>query len=192
MREIPTLINELTSGDDTRAETAVYALKDHGQAAVTALAQLSISNDPDARWWALRALAEITDVDITDYLIAGLEDADITVQQCAALALRQHPDGYAIPELVALLDHEDRLLARLCADALITLGEKATQSLISVLEHGKQSARLEAVRALATIGDKNAISALFKVSEEDSQILQYWAGKGLDKMGIGMAFFRPG
>jgi HEAT repeat protein len=191
MLSIQTLIDELTGGDDTRAEAAVHALKDHGQAAVPALGKLTNSEDADARWWALRSLAEIPDVDVCDYLIAGLEDTDVAVQQCAALALRQRPDEYALPELIALLAHEDRLLARLCADALIALGEKATQSLISVLEHGPQAARLEAVRALATVGDKNAISALFRASEEDSQILQYWAGKGLDNLGIGMAFFKP-
>ncbi len=191
MQTIQTLVTELTSGDDTRAETAVHALKAHGQAAVAALNVITTSDNADIRWWALRALAEIPDVDIGDYLIAGLEDTDIAVQQCAALGLRHRPDEYAIPELVALLDHEDRLLTRLCADALIALGEKATQPLISVLEHGSQAARLEAVRALASIGDRNAISALFKVSEEDSQILQYWAGVGLDKMGIGMSFFKP-
>jgi HEAT repeat protein len=191
MQTIQTLVTELTSGDDTRAEAAVHALKAHGQAAVAALSAITTSDNADIRWWALRSLAEFPDVDIGDYLIAGLEDTDIAVQQCAALGLRHHPDAYAIPELVALLDHEDRLLTRLCADALIALGEKATQSLISVLEHGSQAARLEAVRALASIGDRNAISALFKVSEEDSQILQYWAGVGLDKMGIGMSFFKP-
>lgn len=191
MQTIQTLVAELTSGDDHRAEAAVHALKAHGPAAVAALNSLTTSEDADTRWWALRTLAEIPDIEVGDYLILGLEDADIAVQQCAALGLRQRPDEYAIPELIALLDHQDRLLTRLCADALIALGEKATQSLISVLDHGSQSARLEAVRALATIGDRNSISALFKVSEEDSQILQYWAGVGLDNMGIGMSFFKP-
>jgi HEAT repeat protein len=51
--------------------------------------------------------------------------------------------------------------------------------------------RLEAVRALAYIGDKRSIPQLFQALDEDSAMLEYWANEGLQKMGIGMMFYKP-
>ncbi|NOH04395.1 MAG: hypothetical protein HND47_21675 [Chloroflexi bacterium] len=51
------LLAELTSGDDERAEKAIPALVDLGEAAVQPLLDLTRSGDADIRWWAIRALA---------------------------------------------------------------------------------------------------------------------------------------
>ena len=112
--------------------------------------------------------------------------------QCAALSLRENPSADAIPDLITLLDHKDRLLTRLAADALAAIGKAATLPLIQVVKEGRKTARLEAVRALAAIGDEDSIATLFSLLEEDSTLMQYWAEEGLEKMGIGMMFFDPG
>ena len=52
-------------------------------------------------------------------------------------------------------------------------------------------ARLEAVRALSKIGDQRSIPALFECLDDSSALIEYWAGEGLEKMGVGMVFYKP-
>jgi HEAT repeat protein len=82
-------------------------------------------------------------------------------------------------------------LTRLAVDALVSIGAEAVQPLIDILNHGKQRARLGAIQALARIGDTRSIPALFEALTADSAFMQYWANEGLEKMGVGMSFFKP-
>jgi HEAT repeat protein len=191
MPDLETLLEELTSGDDERAEAAAPRFVEHGSIAVDALAGLLGEEDANTRWWATRALGTFEGLFAKKYLRLGLQDQDIAVQQCALLGLREHPDPNAVSDLTSLLTHPDWMIKRLAADALIATGKEATQELIAVIENGDQAARLEAVRALATIGDQTAIPTLFKVLEEDSTLIRYWAEEGLQKMGVGMVFLKP-
>jgi len=50
---------------------------------------------------------------------------------------------------------------------------------------------VEAVRALAKIGDQRAIPALFEALDDNSALIEYWASEGLEKMGVGMVFYKP-
>jgi HEAT repeat protein len=59
------------------------------------------------------------------------------------------------------------------------------------MQKGEHVARLEAVRALAKIGDERAIPALFDALDNDSALIEYWASEGLEKMGVGMVFYKP-
>ena len=186
------LLEELTSGVDERAEAAACALAHHGIEILPALQALLQLPDPNLRWWGTRALAEIDDPQVVALLLKSLHDSDASVRQCAALALRQQPSPQAIPVLSQTLSDEDRFLARLAADALIASGEAAVPALLEIMRHGSHAERLEAARALARIGDPRAIPALFDALEEDSALLEYWAGEGLERMGVGMAFFMPG
>jgi HEAT repeat protein len=193
MPDLETLLAELTSGDDARAEAAVPRLAELGEEAAQALAPLTRDENADTRWWAVRALAAIQEVDIAELLVDGLSDPDLGVRQCAALALRERPDPYTLPELIYLLEDEDKLLVRLAADALIALGAVATEQLLAVVRNSKvQYARMQATRALAEIGDTGSVKLLFEILDEDSALMEYWASHGLDKMGFGMAFFKPG
>lgn len=124
-------------------------------------------------------------------IVEALDDKDTAVQQCAALALREHPQAAAVPKLLNLLSAKDALLARLAGDALVAAGEIATSELLTYLETNETSGKREAVRALALIGDRRAIGALFDLIDGDSVLADYWAALGLDRMGIGMAFFDP-
>ena len=192
MEESQTLIQDLTSGDDRRAELAARKLAQQGEQALPALRELLESPEADARWWATWALAYLSHPQVGSLLRELLKDADSGVRQCAALALREQPDTAAIPDLVNLLEEQDPILARLAAAALIATGQAAVPALLEVMQNGSQKARLEAVRSLAAIGDERAIPALYAAYQEGSAIMEYWANEGLDKLGVGMVLFNPG
>jgi HEAT repeat protein len=191
MTAIELLLAQLTGGDDARAEAAAAKLASLGPDALDALVQMASSSLPDQRWWALRTLAEIPQPQVPDLLAAALHDPELSVRQCAALGLRQQPNTRAVADLIALLDASDSLTADLAADALVAVGKPAVEPLLAVLADGQPRARLLAAKALALIADPRAIPALFYALEEDSALLEYWASEGLDRMGIGMTFFKP-
>jgi HEAT repeat protein len=182
---------QLTGGDDARAEKAAIELASLGLAALDALRQLANSTLPDQRWWALRTLTEISHPQVPDLLAKALHDPELSVRQCAALGLRRQPNFRAIADLIPLLDASDSLIAGLAADALIAVGTPAVEPLLAVMAGEQPQARMLAAKALALIGDLRAIPALFYALDEDSALLEYWASEGLDRMGIGMAFFKP-
>lgn len=185
------LVAEFTCGSDQRAELAALQLSAAGSQNLIILNELLEDQNPEVRWWATRSLADIRTMETIPLLLISLNDSDPGVQQCAALALRGQPDPAAIPQLSRALDAEDRLLSRLAGDALIAIGEDAVPALIAVMDGDSQSARLEAVRALAAIGDTRAIPVLIKVLDQDSAVMEHWAEQGLEKMGVGTAFFEP-
>ena len=189
------LIEELVSGDDERAEAAALCMAElpaaQCQEALQALSDLLHKGDEDGRWWAVRALAELPAAEAAGLLITALGDRACSVRQCAALGLRLRPDPRAIPDLLAALGDPDSLLAALAADALTAIGAPAVPGLLAVLQQGNNQARLEAVRALAEIGDERAIPDLFASLDEDSAMMEYWASEGLERMGVGMAYFFP-
>jgi HEAT repeat protein len=123
--------------------------------------------------------------------MAGLRDPEAAVRQCAALGLRKHPHEKSLTILIEALSDADRLVAQLARDALIATGKDATLALVDTLQNGPQTARLEAVRALAMIGDERAIPALFNALDSESRWIEYWASLGLERMGVGMSFFLP-
>ncbi len=196
MDEPQSLLAEITSGDDRRAEAAVKKLSALGAEALPALKDLLASPDADARWWATWSLAEIRHPQVPPLLKAALHDAQLSVRQAAALALRQQPSPEAIPDLIDILnsaglEEHDPALAHLAVAALIAVGETAVLPLIQILESGSQAARILAARALAMIGDKRAIPALFASLDTGSAVLEHWAAEGLERMGVGMTFLKP-
>jgi HEAT repeat protein len=191
MPTLKTLLSELTSGDEARAQAASSQFSEFGEQGIEALAELLESEDPDVRWWVTRTLATLKHPLIHEYLHRGLNDPDIAVQQCAALALREKPDSKNIPDLVTILGHRDQMLSRLAGDALIAIGKDATQTILEVMGNGDSASRVEAARVLAAIKDQRSIPMLFKLLDEESTIIRYWAEEGLNKMGVGMVFFKP-
>jgi len=186
---------ELTSGDDERAEAAVEKIVALGENCaddpIDVLQELLSSPDSEIRWWGVRALASIRDPRILSILIEALADEVATVRQCAALGLRLHPTPQAIAGLIDCLSDEDHLVVDLSADALAEIGEQAVPALITVVENGNPKARLEAVHSLAIIGDKRAIPVLYGVLDEGSALMEYRAAEGLERMGVGMVFYKP-
>lgn len=184
------LLSDLTSGNETRAENAVPALIELGDEAIPALLYLTRSSDVDQRWWSLRVLAQSPQVQ-PEWLIPFLKDPAREVRQCAALGLAIKPSESAVQSLIQALSDEDSMVSSLSVNALVKVGNAAVPSLIEVVKHSPQSARIHALRALAEIRDHRAIPVMMKVMEEDSVLLQHWAKEGLDRLGLDMVYIKP-
>jgi HEAT repeat protein len=189
--DAPALLVEFTCGSDDRAEAAALQLIAAGANSLPILREFLHNPVEDVRWWATRALGEISDPEVISLLLQALEDPQPAVRQCATLALRYQADPIAVSPLVQALSQPDRLMARLAGDALIAIGDESVPALIEVLQNSSPDARPEAARALGEIGDPRAIPALFNALDDDSALLKHWAGEGLEKMGVAMVFFNP-
>jgi HEAT repeat protein len=187
--ELESLLTDLVSEDDLRAAEAVQRLAGAGDEACQRLLALLESPNPDHRWWATMALAEMNGSSATDGLIRALEDPDGAVRQAAALGLNQRPAVSAIPRLIRALSDPDRLLARLAAGALAALGSEAVSPLTVALRSKDPAVRIEAVRALAHIDDPAVVPTLFAALSDPSAIVVHLAEEGLNRMGIGTVFF---
>ncbi len=189
MDELQALLAELTSGDDSRAEAAAVRLPAFP---VLSLDPLLQSDDVDTRWWALRSLAGFPNGEsVVRRLVSALDDESDEIRQCAALGLCHHPHPEAVPPLICALSSPDSMTAKLASNALIAIGVESVPYLIEILRSGTSSAKLEATRALAEIGDPRAIPALMETLQADSAISTYWAEHGLDKLGLGMLYLKP-
>lgn len=185
-----TLLAELTCGDDERAENVIPAIVAQGAAIVPALLDLSRSEDMDARWWAVRALAASPHTQPSD-LIPFLSDSNPEVRAAASLGLSHRPGIEALSALTQTLGDSDPLTAGLAANALVKLGKPAVESLIDAAKAGPQNIRILALRALAEIRDPRAIPVMMKCIQEDSAVLQYWAQLGLERLGQDMVYIKP-
>ncbi len=185
------LLADFAAGDDELAEAAAQQIAALGDEALPTLETVLAQGDVDARWWAARTLALITAPEAGAMLINTLADEDLSVRQCAVLGLRTHPSADALPALSAALHAEDQLLRRLAADAFTAMGAEAIPALAEVMQNGPQTARLEAVRALAKIEHPDATPILFSYLEDDSALIRHWAEEGLERLGVGMVFFDP-
>ena len=196
MNKLESLLEDLTSGDEARAEAAVTPLLDVGEEAIPALLELTRSPDADSRWWGLRVLAVSPAVQ-TEWLVPFLNDPAPEVRQCAALGLAGKPDESAVETLVRALNDEDSMVATLAANALVKTGSPAVPSLIETVKRppvegmGSQSQRIHALRALAEIRDHRAIPVMMQVMQEDSALLQHWAQEGLERLGLDMIYIKP-
>ena len=189
--ELETLISDLSSEDEARAARALSQIPQHGEPALEFLLNLLASPDPDQRWWAVVALSSIDDPRADKALIESLSDEDPTVRQCAAAGLHQHPIPDAVPRLIEVLGDEDRLLARLASGALSASVPEAISPLSQAMESELPQVRIEAARALGQSGDPDAIPALFAALNDTSAIVVHLAEVGLERLGVGMVFFRP-
>ena len=190
MSSLQDLLSDLTSGSEIRAERAVPELIDLGQDAIPALLDLTRSSEVDHRWWGLRVLAQSSHSQ-AEWLIPFLNDPAREVRQCAALGLAIKPAESATQPLIHALSDEDSMVSSLAVNALVKIGKAAVPSLIEVVKHAPQSARIHALRALAEIRDHRAIAVMMKVMEEDSALLQHWAKEGLDRLGLDMVYIKP-
>ena len=190
MSTLESLLDDLVSGDEARAEAAIPELIEMDDAAIPALLDLTKSSDVDVRWWALRALAS-TPHSRTEMLIPFLNDPAPELRQCAALGLAIKADESATEPLVRALSDEDSMTSSLASNALIKIGNAAVPSLVEAVKNGPQSQRIHALRALAEIKDHRAIQVMMQVMQEDSALLQHWAQEGLERLGLDMVYIKP-
>ena len=184
------LLEDLVSGDEARAESAVFPLIEIGEPGLPALLALTRSPDADARWWALRVLASSPHVK-AEWLVPFLSDPAAEVRQCAALGLAGTADESAVQPLVQALGDTDSMVGSLAVNALVKIGSLAVPSLIEAVKHGAQSQRIHALRALAEIRDHRAIPVMMQVMQEDSALLLHWAQEGLERLGLDMVYIKP-
>jgi len=83
------------------------------------------------------------------------------------------------------------MVSDLARNALVVIGKPAVPSLLDVPKEAAQRARINALRALAEIGDYSAIPVLMAALEEDSVMLQHWAEEGLERLGLNMVYLKP-
>ena len=190
MTTLQDLLNDLTSGEETRAENAVSALIEKGEEAIPALLETIKSDNADKRWWALRVLAQ-SPHSRSEWLVPFLNDPAADVRQCAALGLSFKPDESATEPLVQALSDEDILVSNLAVKALVKIGKPAVPSLIENVKSGSQSSRILALRALVEIRDHRAIPVMMQVMNEESALLQHWAKEGLERLGLDMVYIKP-
>jgi HEAT repeat protein len=183
-------LNDLLSGDETRAEGAVSPLIELGEQAIPALIDLTRSADADQRWWGLRVLAGSPHGRI-EWLVPFLEDPTPEVRQCAVLGLAIRPDEAAIQPLIRALSDEDSMVGNLAVNSLVKIGKVAVPALIEAIQSGPRGVRIQALRALAEIRDHRAIPVMMQVMAEDSALLQYWAKEGLERLGLDMVYIKP-
>lgn len=188
--DLKSLLEDLASGEEARAEQAVSALVELGSEAIPAIREMTLSPDADSRWWALRTLAQSPHAP-AEWLIPFLDDPSPEVRQCAALGLGIKADESAAQSLIHALNDGDAMVCSLAVQALIKIGAAAVPSLIEVVQTAPQSARIHGLRALAELRDHRAIPIMMKVMEENSVLLQYWAKEGLDRLGLDMVYLRP-
>jgi HEAT repeat protein len=191
MADLDDLLRRLTGGDDVRAEAAAIELAGAVPAAVPSLLRLLSSSTADERWWALRTLALIEGPSPTQALIDALSDPDPLVRQCAALGLRGRKEPASIQPLVNALSDSDRSVARLAGDSLASLAPAAMPALVEAAHSQNQAIRIEAVRALALARDPSSVPVLLAALDDESTVVAFWADLGLERLGVGMAFFKP-
>jgi HEAT repeat protein len=184
------LLKDLTSGNEARAEKAVPALIQLGEDAIPALLDLTRSSDVDHRWWGLRVLAQSPYCQV-GWLVPFLNDPAREVRQCAALGMAIKPDESVVQPLIQALSDDDSMVSSLAVNALVKIGGAAVPSLMDVVTGASQSARIQALRALAEIRDHRAIPIMMKVMEENSALLQHWAKEGLERLGLDMVYIKP-
>ena len=187
---LQTLLADLTSQDEARAEASVPELVALGEDAIPALLGLSHSTDSDKRWWAVRVLGESPHTP-TENLLPFLEDSAAEVRQAAALALSIRADESMLPDLIRALSDKDSIVGSLVINALVKVGAPAVPALLEVLNDAPQATRVLALRALAEIKDHRAIPVMMKVMQEDSALLQHWAQEGLERLGLDMVYIKP-
>jgi len=206
-------LDSVAAGDDARTEEAALALG-HRSVESVPTARLSVSTelddavrrsarvmpslralladaDTDRRWWAARALAAVGTPAARDLLIATLTDPDPDVRACAAQGLGELRAEEAVAGLVRCLADPSPFVSRIAADGLARIGPPAVTALIAALQEGEVLARAGAARALSFIQPEDAIPALYAALDDPSAIVTYYAEEALERMGVGLVFFRP-
>jgi HEAT repeat protein len=189
--DIETLLQDLTSGDEVRAQRAIEGLAGRPFDSMPYLERLLAAAEEDWRWWAVAAISHFPPELSSQYLEDALDDPGESVRQCALVGFQQQPSPQALPKLVELLGSTDALTARLSGGALTSLGEAAVPALQLVMEGDLARARIHAARALAEMQVESAIPILFKALDDPLSLVVYWAEEGLDRLGVGMTFFKP-
>jgi HEAT repeat protein len=113
------------------------------------------------------------------------------VRSGAAYALGELKSEQAVEVLAQLVATDPCEAGEHAADALAKIGIHAAPALIKILPDKQAWVRVRAVRALAAIASKDAISALFEALEDESYLVRHHAEEALARLGVGqMVYFQ--
>lgn len=180
-----------STADDGHREMAAIALGRLGDDVFSLLREAVRVGNADHRWWAARALAALGGASSVSCLIDTLSDPDPDVRACAVLGLGALTAREAITPLIQLLADGSVYVGRIAGNALIQIGQPAVPALIETLGSGSAAARAGAARALIPLQHHDAIPALFAVLDDESALAAHYAGEALERMGVGIVYFKP-
>ncbi len=174
-------------GDDQRAEELVALLTPQDAPRLLELAQ---AEDPDRRWWALRALARVGDGDAAPALAAALADPEPAIRAVAAMTLAalcsRQPQAVEplLPRLLQLLADDDGLVRQTAGDALARCGELAAPLLAQALDSPQEGVRVRAAHALHRLRAVSTAPALFRHLNDPNPLVRHHVTEALDEMGL--------
>lgn len=183
------LLAAIAEEDDEAAEAAIIELTLVNGTGKEPLLELCTSPDPDQRWWAVRGLAALAEVDeinrasTTPALVNALSDPDDAVRCVAALALGQLQAASAIPSLMLLLSDPSGWVRGAAADALALMGEAAVPALGEALQDEREGVRVRAAYSLRKICSPKSARWLFPALNDPNPIVHTYAYETLDQLG---------
>ncbi len=149
------LIAALKDPDFQVRAYAVWALgriKSHR--AIAPLRSAFRDGDSYVQWAAARALGAIDQPQAVEALIDGLRDVDPSKRSTAAEAFNKTKDPRAVETLITVLNDEVWWVRRSAAKALGKIGDhKAVEPLYATLKDGNEQVRMEAARALGQMNE---------------------------------------
>jgi hypothetical protein len=183
------LVADLSSLDERRAEAAVSALAELGEPALVATLPLLQSTSAENRWWAVRVAAAIQSPQSSQALAAALDDAEPLVRHGAAVGLRLQPSPQPLRRW-SPPRRQRPLMARLASDAPPHWAPPALRTCAAQFRSSDVATRIYATRALALMDEPGVTT----YCSTPSTTLHPWsalAERGLERRGVGMVFFAP-
>lgn len=186
-----TLLNHVTSADDTACEATTVALGQQGANGLAVLAELLTALEADARFWAVRGLWANGSPEAVDLLIKVLSDEEEIVRSGAAIALGELKAAPAVEALAQLVATDPTPSGNHAADALAKIGSAAAAALINALQSEHSWVRMRGAKALISVGSKQAIPVLFQALNDESYLVRHHAEEALARLGVGqMVYFK--
>lgn len=146
-----------TSADDSEDELQVY-----------------IDELADDEWQvrrnAAKKLAETRDNRAIPYLLTALEDEDSQVVWTAVRGLERFRGSEVIEGLLRALEHPEHVVVDTAAEALSKFGDEAVPYLIAAINSPNTNVRGNAIEALGSIGNEDAIPHLVDALEDTSTL----------------------
>ena len=147
------------------------------------LTDLKTSNSEKVRYNAARILGEMGDSKAVEPLIEVLKhDKNGSVRLYAARALGRLGGAIVVEPLVEALNDENPQVCITATDALIEIGDVATDALIASLDHEKVNVRCDATRALGEIGNKKAVDKVINMLYDEWVNVRIYAVTSLGKL----------
>jgi HEAT repeat protein len=140
----------------------------------------------DVDWWvkvrAADALGAIGGPKVFNAILALITDKDEFLRRTAVEILNTSKDPRALDRLIEALRDEDWWVRERAVDALAAIGDtRAVPHLITMLGENPEAGQV-VIRALATLGDKQAINPLLKQLDNSDNALRKEALKALETL----------